>query len=335
MFTRSNKALLGAAITLVASVAVVAPAAAASAIPQYRHYVALGDSFTAGPLIPWQHLSWCFRSNNNYPAWLATDLGIYDTPGGFTDASCSSADTTNMTQAQPVPTADLHFATAEPQFDALTLDTDLVTIGIGGNDYSVFGSLIATCPTVRDSDPTGAPCQKHFTIDGTDTLKAATVHTGRNVENVIKGVRERSPAAKIVVVGYPRLVPPSGYCPDVIPFADGDYAWADSVERSLNSALAGAARRQRVTYVDTYGPSLGHDACAGSAAWVLGQNTNLLAGAAYHPNAAGMRAEASLVLKALGLPETADSNKKARSRPADAADPTQLARMAAIAPDHS
>jgi hypothetical protein len=288
---------LAAGVGLSASVGVTAGVAAT---PALHHYVALGDSYTAGPLIPWQQAGWCFRSSNNYPSWLATDLGIYSAPGAFTDVSCSSADTANMTQPQPVPSESIDFTSESPQFDALSLDTDLVTIGIGGNDYGVFGSLVGTCPGLRASDPTGHPCQDHFTINGIDTMKAAITHTEQNLEGVIAGVHAHSPAAKVVIVGYPRLVPPSGYCPAVIPFADGDYAWADSVERALNGAESTAARHQHATYVDTYGPSLGHDACAGSAAWVNGQNTNLFEAVAYHPFVAGMAAEANLIFHALG-----------------------------------
>ena len=280
--------------------ATVGVTASEASTPTFHHYVALGDSYTAGPLIPWQQASWCFRSNNNYPSWLATDLGIYSTSGAFDDVSCSSADTTNMTQSQQVPSASIDFASEAPQFDALSLDTDLVTIGIGGNDYGVFGSLVGTCPTLQSSDPTGHPCEDHFTINGVDTMKAAIANTEKNLENVLAGVHAHAPGAKVVVVGYPRLVPPSGYCPSVVPFADGDYGWADSVERELNTAESTAAKHQHATYVDTYGPSLGHDACAGSAAWVNGQSTNLLAAVAYHPFKAGMEAEANLIFHALG-----------------------------------
>jgi lysophospholipase L1-like esterase len=299
--------------------------ASAASTPSFRHYVALGDSYSAGPLIPWQQASWCFRSNNNYPSWLATDLGIYSKPGAFTDVSCSSADTSNMTQSQEVPSPSIDLASEPPQFDALSLDTDLVTIGIGGNDYGVFGSLVGTCPTLTASDPTGHPCQDHFTINGIDTMKAALANTERNLENVIKGAHAHSPAAKIVIVGYPRLVPPSGYCPDVIPFADGDYAWADSVERALNTAESTAARDQHAIYVDTYGPSLGHDACAGSAAWVNGQSTNLLEAVAYHPFKAGMEAEANLIFRALGGHSSA-GNTAPGAR--NAAAPNSLAQLA-------
>lgn len=286
-------------VTAVATPFSAAEAATAPQPPAYKHYVALGDSYTAGPLIPWQQASWCFRSNNNYPSWLATKLGIYYTSGAFTDASCSSATTQDMEEGQIAPSPDVPLVTEDPQFDSLTLDTDLITIGIGGNDDHVFGNLVYECPTFRASDPTGSPCKDHYTVNGIDTMKAALVQTQANVQKVIAGARKRSPGAKILVIGYPRLVPPTGYCPDEIPFADGDYRWADSVERALNTSLATAAKNKNATFVDTYGPSLGHDACAGDAAWVNGQYTNLLQAVAYHPFEQGMEAEANIIFNVL------------------------------------
>ena len=301
--SRRLKSYLALAIVAIVT-AVATPLAAADAAttpkpPTFSHYVALGDSYTAGPLIPWQQASWCFRSNNNYPSWLATKLGIYYTSGAFTDASCSSATTTDMENGQVAPSPELAFVTEDPQFDSLTLDTDLVTIGIGGNDDHVFGNLVYTCPTFRSSDPTGAPCKEHYTVNGVDTMTKALQQTQKNVQKVIAGVKTRSPGAKILVIGYPRLVPPTGYCPDEIPFADGDYRWVDKVERNLNSALSRAASNKGVTYVDTYGPSLGHDACAGDAAWVNGQWTNLVKAVAYHPLEQGMEAEANIIYNVL------------------------------------
>lgn len=266
--------------------------------PKFTKYVSMGDSYVAGPLIPWNS-TWCFRSNNNYPSWLATHLGLYDTSGGFTDASCSSADTTSFTQSQPTPSPSLTLANQPPQVDSLSADTDLVTIGIGGNDYRMFGTLAFDCPSYRDSDPTGSPCKDHFTKNGVDTLKAVLPNTQKNITRVVRTVREHAPAAKVVLVGYPRVVPPSGYCPDVVPLADGDYAWADSLNRGLNTAVSKAAKATGATYVDTYGPALGHDACAGDAAWIQGKDTNLLKAYAMHPNAAGMRAIGDLVYKEL------------------------------------
>ncbi|MFG1645873.1 SGNH/GDSL hydrolase family protein [Amycolatopsis sp. NPDC049252] len=304
----------------------VAAAPATSAEPSFGRYVALGDSCTAGPLVPWQRASWCFRSTDNHPSGPATRLGLYDAPGGFTDVSCSSADTANMTAAQGTPSPDIRLSTQSPQFDAPTLDTDLVTIRIGGNDHGVFGSLVGTCPTLPAADPAGSPCQAHYPAGGVDTMTAAVQHTGRNLAKVIRGVREHSPGAEIVLVGYPRLVRPHGYCPPVVPLSDGDYAWAGQVERALNAAIESAAKQEKAQFADTYGPSLGHDACAGDPAWVAGQSTNLFAATAFPPYQPGMAAEAALITKALGVPA-----KTGAPTARDAARPDQVARMARTA----
>ncbi|QRP44299.1 hypothetical protein [Amycolatopsis sp. FDAARGOS 1241] len=79
--------------------------------PQFHKYLALGDSYTAGPLIPGQQAAWCLRSNINYPSWLEKRLGVDDEDGAFTDVSCSSADTSNMTQPQVTPTPSVPLAT--------------------------------------------------------------------------------------------------------------------------------------------------------------------------------------------------------------------------------
>lgn len=293
MSTRRRVAALMAA----ALVAMTAGLGAASAAPAgYHRYVALGDSFTSGPLIPLQRLDplGCLRSTNDYPAWLADTLDVES----FTDVSCSGADTTNMTAPQSIP-----FGTAPPQFDALRTNTDLVTVGLGGNDFGVFGELTSVCPGLRAQDPTGAPCRDRYTVDGVDTVTARIPAIQARVAAVLSGVHQRSPGAKVALVGYLRIAPPTGHCPDILPFADGDLRWVDSVQRALNGALSAAAAHDgATTFVDTYGPSLGHDACAshgGSAAWIQGKDLNLIGAAAYHPRRAGMAAVAGFIHTAL------------------------------------
>ncbi|MDT8914549.1 SGNH/GDSL hydrolase family protein [Amycolatopsis sp. PS_44_ISF1] len=287
--------LLSTAFAVVALLAASATAAAAATHPaRYRHYVALGDSYTAGPLIPLPRLDplGCLRSTANYPAVLAARLHV----GTYTDVSCSGADTSDMTHAQNVP-----LGVNPAQLSALRPGTDLVTLGIGGNDSGVFGSLVGTCPSLRASDPTGNPCQQHFTTNGVDTVKAALATTQRNVQSVLAGIHARSPHAKVLAVGYPRIAPESGYCPDILPFADGDYAWLSSVEEALNAAISNAvAADGHSSYVDTFGPSSGHDACApDGAAWINGKDTLPLAAAAYHPLARGMAGVATVIARHL------------------------------------
>jgi lysophospholipase L1-like esterase len=286
------RARRGLIIAVLVVCTVLVSAFSASASPQrYQRYVALGDSYTAGPLIPLQRIDplGCFRSTSNYPAQLALRL----LTRSFTDVSCSGADTGDMTAAQSVL-----LGSNRPQLDALRPDTDLVTLGIGGNDYGVFGTLVGTCPGLRASDPTGNPCQRQFTVDGVDTIKAQLTRTRANITAVLAAIHQRSPHAKVLAVGYPRIAPPSGTCPNVLPFADGDYAWLSSVEEALNAAVAGAAADGDASYVDTFTPSVGHDACAGAAAWINGKDIQLTA-APYHPNFAGETALAKIAYAAL------------------------------------
>ncbi|OZM74612.1 GDSL family lipase [Amycolatopsis antarctica] len=301
---RVRRPLLAGIVTVSALLAVLLPgSASADAVPEWGkagsgpddavEYVALGDSYTAGPLIPLLRLDpvGCAKSTSNYPSLLAGRLGV----SRFTDVSCSAADTGDMTAAQSVP-----LGSNKPQLDALDAGTDLVTLGIGGNDHGVFGSIISTCPGLRDADPAGAPCREHFTENGVDTLMTAIADTGRSVEGVLREIRSRAPEATVLAVGYPRIAPESGYCA-ALPFAEGDYAWLNSIEEALNKAVSDAVGAEGTSsYVDTFGPSLGHDACAGGQAWINGKDTNLLAAASYHPFRRGMEGIAGVLAEHLG-----------------------------------
>src|SRR5689334_16227215 len=71
------------------------PAAALNGPPR-GPYVALGDSYTAGPRIPGQHAkpAGCDRSDRNYPALVAAELGLAGAE--FRDMSCSGATTGDL-----------------------------------------------------------------------------------------------------------------------------------------------------------------------------------------------------------------------------------------------
>ncbi|MFL6116886.1 MAG: SGNH/GDSL hydrolase family protein [Catenulispora sp.] len=281
-------------LVAVSSAAILLTTAATASAAGFHHYVALGDSYTSGPFIPAQRLDplGCGRSTANYPSVVAAALHV----GAFTDVSCAGADTTDLARPQQVPLN----GTNAPQLDALRLDTDLVTVGIGGNDFDLFDRLVTTCPGLRPGDPTGNPCEEHFTTNGVDTVKTVIGTIRPRIDAALGAIRQRSPGARVLVVGYPRIAPENGYCPDVLPFADGDYAWLNQVERDLNQALEDAAANGDAEFVDTYGPSRGHDACArGGSAWINGKDQDVFAAAAYHPVKAGMAGVAAVVLRAL------------------------------------
>jgi lysophospholipase L1-like esterase len=264
--------------------------ASPAAAGRFERYVALGDSFSAGPLIPTTDLAGgCARSDHNYPSLVAAALHVPE----FVDVTCSGATTRDLSHVQR-PFGDSRIP---PQLRSVTRRTDLVTVGIGGNDLDLYGRLVYTCTRLRDTDPTGSPCARELEARGPD-LGAATATISARVAASLRTIRQRAPRATIVLVGYPRLVPDAGTCP-LLPLAAGDYAEGRRINRALDRALARAAARTRVAYVDMYAASRGHDICS-SDPWVNGRQTDRQKALAYHPFAAGMRADAAGVLAALG-----------------------------------
>jgi SpoIID/LytB domain protein len=256
--------------------------------------VALGDSYSAGPLIPAQRgdPASCLRSTNNYPAFLAGYRGV----ATYRDVTCSGARVHDFAHRQ---TPVLGGTTVKPQLTALSGGTDLVTVGIGGNDFGLFGSLTSTCPQLAPQDPTGAPCKRHFTnAQGVNTKYRDARRIQQHIATGLRQIHHAAPNAEILVVGYPRLLPQKGTCP-AIPFAKGDYAFARHVGYLLNRSIRRAAARHHATYVDTYPASRGHDACAGTRAWINGPQNDPTRAAAYHPFEAGERGIARRVYHVL------------------------------------
>ena len=255
---------------------------------EIRHYVALGDSFSAAPFVPEADLAGgCFRSSNNYPNVIARAL----VEASFVDVTCSGADTTAMTASSRTQL----FLQVPAQLDALTADTDLVTVGIGGNDFELFSTLTEKCPSLRAGDPKGAPCAAALG----DTPSTQIPQIVERVDAVLGQIAERSPRARIVLVGYPDVVPDDDTC-DELPLADGDYAFVDRINRELNDALREAAARAKVSFIDVWTASQGHDICAKDP-WVNGQYTSRNA-FAYHPFAVEQEAVAKLILATLDQP---------------------------------
>lgn len=254
---------------------------------KYDQYVAIGDSYTAAPLVPPTDTSTlCLRSGVNYPALLAEAM-----PGtALTDVSCSGASTRNTFSPQTG-----RGGSVPPQFDALRRGTDLVTIGLGGNDERLFGGTLGNCVLVAPQDPTGSPCTD--AARGGRDIDRILERIRGNLVQVVAGVEERSPDARVILIGYPQLIPETGTCED-LPLADGDYAFARTINQGLADAVEGAAEDADVDFVDLWAPSAGHDICSDDP-WINGRVTSASTALAYHPLAVEQEAVAQLVLDEL------------------------------------
>jgi lysophospholipase L1-like esterase len=281
---------LCAAAVLAAGLVLATGSPATAAAPTGR-YVALGDSYTSGPLIADQVDLNCVRSNRNYPSLTAGRIGST----ARADVSCGGATTNDILNAGsgtlglPVPA----------QINAVNAATALVTVGIGGNDIG-FTGIITTCAQDSLGSPLGSPCKNRYTAGGTDQLQARIAATAPKVAAVLRAVHAAAPGARVVVVGYPAILPDSGLgCWPVVPIAYGDVPYLRGVEKSLNAMLAATAAANGAGYADTYTSSIGHDSCRSkSTRWVEGLVPENAA-APFHPNAAGEQGMANALVASL------------------------------------
>jgi lysophospholipase L1-like esterase len=281
-------------VAALAVVAALALPAVAQADP--GPYVALGDSYTAGPLVPdlvGQPIG-CARSDHNYPSLVAAATGVTQ----FRDESCSGAKTDDMTAPQHV-LLGVH----APQFDALRPDATLVTVGIGGNDIQLVEDVVQ-CLALGLLTPTGRSCRTHFAKpSGGDAIVDMIAATAPKIAATLQGIRARAPQARVLVVGYPNVAPRAGLsCYPLVPLSADDLAYLDEMLRRTNAMLAAQAAANDAEYVDTYDDSVGHDICTGvGKRWFEGV-VPTAPGFPIHPNALGEASMARSVLRVLGQP---------------------------------
>jgi len=244
------------------------------------HYVALGDSYSAGPEIaPGDGRSGtCDRSLVNYPHLVAKKISA----ASFSDVSCSGATTDNVLHAAQIGTLG---PTIPAQLDAVKASTTLVTIGIGGNDDGMFSKLSTACTE------SGTACADYLK----DQLPKVLRSTRGHVATTLKAIRAKAPNAEVILVGYLGVSPPSNGC-EALGGTALDTKGVSAGERSINAMMKSAAADSGAKYVSMSALSKGHDACAGANAWTNGIAPDALGeGASLHPRPSGMKAVATAV----------------------------------------
>jgi lysophospholipase L1-like esterase len=258
-------------------------------LPGTIDYVALGDSYTAGPFVGTMRVDpeGCARSLQNYPAFLADWLDV----ATYTDVSCSGADTRALTGDQAL----FGGGSVGPQLDAVTSETDLVTLGIGGNDFGIYSGLV-TC-----QGPSSAACPQA-------RLRRDAGRLAERIRTAVRQVVRRAPEADVYVVGYPQILPTERACP-AVGVGAGRLRILHTISRALNRSLRRGAESAGATYVDLEAASEGHDVCAGDEAWINGPDFQAGVAAPFHPLAEGMRGVAVEVHRAVAGFEPPESGR--------------------------
>jgi lysophospholipase L1-like esterase len=263
-------------------------------------YVALGSSFAAGPGVPPVDptaFGACGRSLANYAHLLAAQLQL-----SLTDVTCNGA-----TIADIVSTRQFGFL--EPQVNAVTADTKLVTVTVGGNDVGYLSGLYSQS---GENDPATLSAVPGMTAEIQEFICAPIDHAAvdaalaslqAQMTSMVQALRAKAPDATIVLVDYLSILPLTGTTPCLgVPITADQAQHSNRVAQGVNLATRNAADSERVGYLPASVLSTGHTACSEDPwvfAWEFG--SDFLAGgqAAYHPNANGMSAIAAALCGAL------------------------------------
>lgn len=252
---RSRPCLLLTALaaTLALILATAAPASAAGA-----NYVALGDSYSSGVGAGSYIASSgsCDRSINAFSQlWANTHA-----PASYRSAACSGATTASVTSGQ---------------LSALGASTSLVSITVGGNDVG-FASVLEDCVLFGTntcvSEINAAEAQAHAVLPGRLGALYSAIHS-------------RSPAARVVVLSYPRFYDTSAwFC---VGLSDTSRRKINEGADVLDDLAQAAAGLHRFAFADVRSRfAAGHEICDGSRSWLHALDFSDI-GSSYHPTAAG------------------------------------------------
>ncbi|MGW0673011.1 SGNH/GDSL hydrolase family protein [Streptomyces sp. NPDC002746] len=319
---RIRMSVLGSAVALAAGALApvqIASAASAAAAPSYD-WVALGDSYTAGVIPAAGEVfefprDGCERTDQSYPQVIDRELG----PAvDLLNVSCGAATIDDITfrAQQPIgrhlppfsEDPDYPFPSVPPQSAAVNSDTDVITIGVGGNTLGFADILLHCLQRDSGSEGKGTPCRD----DLADTVTGRLDRVSRDYSGMLATLHERAEQAKVVTVGYPAVIPQdTAKCRDgdweqFGSITPGDLDWLrDDVLEPLNTVIKRTAGEYGDAFVDLYSSSRNHSVCD-SDKWVEGIFAKFPNEVAFvHPNTKGhanaARKVSTAVRSALGI----------------------------------
>jgi lysophospholipase L1-like esterase len=231
----------------------------------------------------------CYRTESGYPSFAEEQLGQDE----FESAACSGAGMYSLGAEMPLyPDGE-----APPQFHSLRGNETIVSVTIGDNDAG-FGEVTRNC--LKAKSPTDTPCRAKYVTSDENKLTSAAEGLSKALGQELDTIRERSPKAKIFLVGYAPIVPKDGAgCWGKIDISTSDaslfYGWQNSIAET-EKAVANA---HGAVYVDLFHAGVGHDACQPAAKrWTNPVKNVGAAGWPLHPTIAGSKAAAAMLVEA-------------------------------------
>ena len=272
------------------------PRGAVLAVPPLKPYVALGDSFSSGQgagvydTDTVTSTNKCYKSYHGYGRILGRDTS---SPLMLTNfAACGGSITDNIDTNTTYP------GITQKQDQALSSNTKVVSITIGGNDIG-FAGAVTEC--VKASVGLGN-CTTAI-ADARSQLQSLPTKLNRVYADVLSKTSSQNGGvnAQIYVLGYAPLL--SASAPDCVindfPFGGDNKTAAILLLNDLNKAISDAvtaASNPRIQYVNPVGtnsPFIGHSLC--TAEPYFNGITGPDIGESFHPNPKGQKAYADLL----------------------------------------
>ena len=249
--TSTRLAVLGSALAGLLGPLLLQPAQAAAPA-----YVALGDSYSSGTGTR-SYINdgtSCQRSTQAYPSLIATARGY-----ALNFRACSGATVADVTNTQ---------------LSALTSATNYVSISVGGNDAGFADVLTECAQPWWSSNCDGAINTAQAFINNTLPSRLNTLYAS---------IRSRSPYAKVVIVGYPRIFNGED-CNAFTWFSPEEEARLNQTADLLNSRLSTAASAAGFSFANPTSRFVGHAVCDADE-WINGLSSPV--SESYHPKATG------------------------------------------------
>jgi len=289
--TLTTRLAVPAALALAVTATLPAQAGAFSAQADDTTYVALGDSFSAGTGTR-ASTGDCYRSPYGYPALIAGAQGL-----DLDYQACSGATTADV---------------LNNQVGALTAETDLVTMTIGGNDLG-FADVITECALP------GWLSNCNGAING--GLNVLRNQLPARYDAVLAAIDAGAPNADVRIGGYPLLF--NGRDCHVLTFFSGsEMSRLNAATHELDALVQQKTTAAGHTFVDPRGAFAGHAVCD-NVEWINGLSWPIVE--SFHPNRTGNvgyaqvfwpgsgAAAAAAVPAERGLSETARVRAEARA----------------------
>ncbi|MEV0339409.1 SGNH/GDSL hydrolase family protein [Nocardia sp. NPDC050713] len=212
------------------------------------------------------------------------------------DVTCSGATTANiLDEPQRLPVGPV----MPPQIGAVTPDTELVTITVGGNDLGLIGGMIArSCgPGLVGALPAVSFLASELCAsvlgDSAEPTAADFERVQGSIADVVRAVQSKAPNATVLLVEYLPVVDRDGTVCTKVPLSQSDAKAARRAYEGLVAASRAAALETGATTVAAPNAD-DHHACAATP-WTYGFNSPLDSDApdvgliatiasSYHPN---------------------------------------------------